>query len=551
MAYTSGFFDAVDQGGGDYDRVYSAATFAHYFSLLVQNGVFPDPSTGMQVKASTNPDMHVSVQPGSGWVNGYYITVEDNAPEQLTVPTANPSLSRIDSVIMGLNYVDREIQLYIKSGAVSASPSAVSLQRDNDLYELELAQITVSAGVASISQANITDMRSNTNRCGIVKGMVDQIDTTDLFAQYNDAFQTWFEDIKTQLSGDIATNLQNQINTLKIEKVSVSDKASTEQANAGTDDTKWMTPKKVADEIESLSYLKNKILSNNTAALFGLGTNAVPDDVLAELGKYKQYWWRRRELGHYVLQEISISAPRPIYVNSSSVVTYTYGSSVTINQTDRTVTINNPQTLTTQRIPNASVFDPLIGSYYICDKTMRHPDTGKEIMLANTLYFIPDGTTITNNGENYYMATAAMKISTQKSAPGDWQYLHSSNRNAYPDSGTQDGYEYEYLGVPFDNAATSPKIETGSYVGTGEYGSNKKNTLTFSKKPLAVIIQAGDARRFAVLLNGCTSGNAVSVGSGDQIYVSWTDTSVSWYNSETPSIQMNNSGITYLYMAIG
>lgn len=296
---------------------------------------------------------------------------------------------------------------------------------------------------------------------------------------------------------------------------------------------------------------KATLLKDATAALYGLGASAVPDDVLAELGKYKQYWWRRRDLGHYILKETSISAPRPIYVNSSSVVTYTYGSSVTINQTDRTVTINNPQTLTTRNTPNASVFDPLIGSYYMCDKPMRHPNTGQEIMLANTLYFIPDGTTITNNGEGYYMATAAMKISTQKAAPGDWQYFHSSNRNAYPDSGTQDGYEYEYLGVPFDNAVAVPKIETGSYVGTGEYGSNKKNILTFSSKPLAVIIQAGDARRFAVLLNGCTSGNAVSVGSGDRVNVSWTDTSVSWYHSETSSIQMNDSGITYYYIAIG
>lgn len=272
MSYTSGFFDAVDQGGGDYDRVYSASSFAHYFSLLVKNGVFPDPSTGMQVKASSNPDMHVSVQPGSGWINGYYITVEDNVPEQLTVPTANPSLSRIDSVIMGLNYVDRKIQLYIKSGAVSASPSAVSLQRDNDLYELELAQITVSAGMASISQSSITDMRQHTSRCGIVAGTIDQIDTEDLFAQYNAAFQTWFEEIKSNLSGNVATNLQNQITALeknKVDKdegtnlqnqitalgknkVNVSDKASTAQAQAGTDDTKWMTPAKVKSWWENL-----------------------------------------------------------------------------------------------------------------------------------------------------------------------------------------------------------------------------------------------------------------------------------------------------------
>lgn len=245
MSYTSGFFDAIDQGGGDYDRVYSAETFAHYFSLLVKNGVFPDPSTGMQVKASSSPDMHVSVQPGNGWINGYYITVPENSPEVLTVPTANPSLSRIDSVIMGLNYVEREIQLYIKPGAVSASPIPVSLQRDNDLYEMELAQIRVGAGVASIVQANITDMRTNTSRCGIVKGTIEQIDTTDLFAQYDDAFQTWFSYIKDRLSGNVATNLQNQINELKDNKVNVSDKATTAEAQAASADNKWMSPLKV------------------------------------------------------------------------------------------------------------------------------------------------------------------------------------------------------------------------------------------------------------------------------------------------------------------
>lgn len=268
MSYTSGFFDAVDLGGGNYDREYNADVFAHYFSLLVKNGVFPDPSTGMQVKASTNPDMHVTVQPGSGWINGYYITVPDDAPEVLTVPTANPSLSRIDSVIMGLNFVDREIQLYIKSGAVSASPSAVSLQRDNDLYEMELAQITVAAGVASISQANITDMRQNTSRCGIVKGTIDQIDTTDLFAQYNDAFQTWFADIQAQLSGDVATNLQNQINTLKTGKVNVSDKASTAQAQAGTDDTKWVTPLSIKTYVDKnvVPTLNSKVNTSDKAS---------------------------------------------------------------------------------------------------------------------------------------------------------------------------------------------------------------------------------------------------------------------------------------------
>lgn len=214
MAYTSGFFDAVDQGSGNYDRVYSAADFSHYFGLLVKNGVFPDPSTGLQVVASSAPDMHVAVKAGNGWINGYYLTIPEGDSELLTVPTANPSLSRIDSVIMGLNYTEREIQLYVKSGSVSSSPSPVSLQRDNDLYELELARITLQAGAASITQSMITDARTDSSRCGIVTGLIENIDTTDLFAQYDDAFQTWFEDLKGQLSGDVAANLQNQINEL-------------------------------------------------------------------------------------------------------------------------------------------------------------------------------------------------------------------------------------------------------------------------------------------------------------------------------------------------
>lgn len=311
---------------------------------------------------------------------------------------------------------------------------------------------------------------------------------------------------------------------------------------------------------------KATLLKDATAALYGLGTGAVPDDVLAELGKYKQYWWRRRYLGHYILQETSISNPRTIYMSYSSVVTYTYGSSVTINQTDGTVTIDNPQTLTTQHAPNASVFDPLIGSYYICDKPMRHPNTGQEIMLANTLYFIPDGTTITNNGEDYYLATAAMKISTEKTAPGDWEYLQSSTRSAYPDSGTSGGYEYEYLGIPFDNAVTAPQIETGSYVGTGTYGQANPNTLTFgfvpkfvwiyewlrsdgwfdaggaAKIPFEIIPEGKFGRKYPPSTDPTPSTNTYSKRVGSTLY---------WYNTGSAGNQLNYSDSTYYYIAIG
>lgn len=38
---------------------------------------------------------------------------------------------------------------------------------------------------------------------------------------------------------------------------------------------------------------ENSILSSDTRTLFGLGTDAVPDDVLAYVGKYAQHWWKR------------------------------------------------------------------------------------------------------------------------------------------------------------------------------------------------------------------------------------------------------------------
>lgn len=209
MSFTSGFFDAVESEGV-YDRVYNAADFAYYFSRFIANGVYPTPTTGMQVKASTTPNMKVSVLPGDGWINGYYISVD--TAETLTIPIANASLNRIDSIIMGLDYKTRLINLYVKSGAISANPVPPALQRDTDLWELELAQVTVQAGAVNITQSAIQDSRTDSSRCGIVAGVVKQIDTTDLFAQYTAAFNEWFTDLKSKFNESAVGYLQSQIN---------------------------------------------------------------------------------------------------------------------------------------------------------------------------------------------------------------------------------------------------------------------------------------------------------------------------------------------------
>lgn len=242
MALTSAFFDAK-LVGDEYDRVYSAESFAEYFASFIANGVFPDPATNLQVVANVPGDMTVRVKSGLGWINGYYCN--NDGDYQLALAPANGTLPRIDAVVLRWSRSNRSISLEVKTGVATSSPSAPSLERSADNYELMLASIHVVAGATSIAQANITDKRPDSTVCGWVKGVVDQIDTTDLFAQYDDAFQTWFADLQSQLSGDVAANLQSQITALGNSKVNVSDKASTAQAQAGTDDTKWMTPAKV------------------------------------------------------------------------------------------------------------------------------------------------------------------------------------------------------------------------------------------------------------------------------------------------------------------
>lgn len=242
MALTSAFFDAK-LVGDEYDRVYSAESFAEYFASFIANGVFPNPATNLQVVANVPGNMAVRVKSGLGWINGYYCNNEGDY--SLTLSPANGTLPRVDAVVLRWSRSNRSISLEVKTGVAASSPSAPTLERSADNYELMLASISVVAGATSIAQANITDKRPDSTVCGWVKGVVDQIDTTDLFAQYDDAFQTWFDNLQSQLSGDVATNLQSQITALKDNKVNVSDKASTAQAQAGTNDTKWMTPAKV------------------------------------------------------------------------------------------------------------------------------------------------------------------------------------------------------------------------------------------------------------------------------------------------------------------
>ena len=213
-----------------FDRAEEASFFAKYFSQLISNGVFPNPSTNMQVLATTG--MNIKVDLGVCYINGYMGWVD--VVEIFEIEESDLQ-ARIDRIVARLNFTDRSINLFVKKGTPLGNPVAPELQRDYDIYEIGLADIRVNANAIEITQENITDLRLNTELCGIVANQLQHVDTTTIFNQYMDwvkrimqegeeklinaeknfeeNFKTWFQTIQDVLDGDTAGHLLNLINS--------------------------------------------------------------------------------------------------------------------------------------------------------------------------------------------------------------------------------------------------------------------------------------------------------------------------------------------------
>lgn len=206
MAETSGFFNAeMVEGDGSttYDRIYYADQFAYYFSKFISNGVYINPAT--QLKVTSKGELKLNVAVGDAFINGYWYKNDENFELQLA--QANGSLPRIDRVVLQWDSLTRYINLAILQGNPAATPSAKNLTRNADTWELGLADVYIERGVLSISDANITDLRPDRTYCGYVAGVVNQIDTTNLFAQFTDAFEQYYEKQVTtsdKFSSDLA-----------------------------------------------------------------------------------------------------------------------------------------------------------------------------------------------------------------------------------------------------------------------------------------------------------------------------------------------------------
>lgn len=199
MAVTYGYFNSVDG-----DRRYNADQMSEYFDGLVSNGVYEDVGGGLQVVADSG--MNVNVNTGRGLIDCKWI--KNDAVLSLAVTAAHVTLNRYTAVVLRLDYTNRLIEIDTKDGTPASSPTKPDMQDDQEAKELCLAYIYVKAGATSITQSAITDMRAS-ELCGWVTGVIKQVDTSELFIQWQtayeeqyEAFEAWFATLTDQLRVD-------------------------------------------------------------------------------------------------------------------------------------------------------------------------------------------------------------------------------------------------------------------------------------------------------------------------------------------------------------
>lgn len=153
---------------------YDASDYSVPFHLMFTNGVFLNDIYGEDaLKVTIVPNsMVVSIADGSANINGKWVILEG---ETLTISQGD-LYPRIDRVVLRLNLNQEvnDIVLDVKKGTPAVSnPIPPSLQRDNTIYEISLATVTVPANATNLNDAEIIDDREDRRVCGFVTPLPD------------------------------------------------------------------------------------------------------------------------------------------------------------------------------------------------------------------------------------------------------------------------------------------------------------------------------------------------------------------------------------------
>ena len=128
----------------------------------------------------------IAVAPGLAWVN--YddfkgVSACSREAVNLTVPDADSTLPRIDRVVLQFDTAANTTAVKLKPGTPAAAPEPPAILQNHNQYELGLCTISVPAGSAAVTSADITDTRTDEAVCGVMRDGVKGIPTAQLQAQ--------------------------------------------------------------------------------------------------------------------------------------------------------------------------------------------------------------------------------------------------------------------------------------------------------------------------------------------------------------------------------
>lgn len=217
MAITYGFWNALKQSDGTYDRVYNSDQISEMFEGLLSDGVFESVGDALIVKEKSG--MTIEVGTGRAWIGDRWM--KNDAKMNITLASAHLTLNRWSAIVIRADYSNRVISIVEKAGTPATTPTKPTMTYNDSIKEKCLAYVYVGKGVTFITQTNITDCRADTSVCGWVTGIIKQVNTSELFLQYQAAYerqlttmQTWENAQKTAFDSWFSTLTdQLQVNT--------------------------------------------------------------------------------------------------------------------------------------------------------------------------------------------------------------------------------------------------------------------------------------------------------------------------------------------------
>lgn len=165
---------------------YSAEDVATYLCTRT-SGVYAKDSN---FAASITGTRQVTIAPGLAWMNyddfkGVSVCSRENTV--LTVPDADNTLNRVDRIVLQFDAASNITAIRLKTGTPAVAAQPPDILQNHNQYELGLCTISVPAGSAAISAADVTDTRADEDVCGVMRDGVTSIPTAQLIAQWRAA----------------------------------------------------------------------------------------------------------------------------------------------------------------------------------------------------------------------------------------------------------------------------------------------------------------------------------------------------------------------------